>query len=1113
MTSKILVVDNQPNNLRVLSNMLTQEGYKVQRAISGQLALNAAVAAPPDLILLDVIMPVMDGYEVCQRLKAIPVTQNIPIIFLSALQETADKVRALKVGGVDFITKPFQVEEVLARIENQLTIQKLQQQCTNQNSRLRQEIEERVVAQLKLQRIQRKLSALTSELKVEKERFELVVQASNNGFWDWNLESGELYLSPRWKEMLGYTDEELPNTIATWENLIFPADKEAAYKLATAYNTGTVSGFESKQRFHHKNGSTVHVLSRGIHLKNEAGKVVRMIGAHINITETIHTLKTLQESQSLLEGVLHSSLDGIMGFAAIRNNQGQIIDFRWLLLNQAAETMVGRTAGELAGKQLLLEMPGNRETGLFSLYVSVVETGRPQEKELYYEHEGIEAYLQIVAVKLGDGFTVTVRDITQRKQAEERLKLLERAVATSSNGILISDAQAPDNPIIYVNSGFERITGYSAEEVIGKNCRFLQGRDKQQPTLKKLRSVIAQGREGQFILCNYRKDGKLFWNEFSITPVRDETGKLTNYIGIQSDITERITAEQALRESEARFRAMADSTSVLMWVSGISGQYTFFNKTWLEFTGHSLEEELGSGWLRNVHPQDQQRYLESFLTALEHQNNFELEYRLLHVDGEYRWIFGSGKPRFTPDGSFAGYIGSGFDITKRKQAELELENAQAVMERQIQRSLLLHQITQEIRSSLKPEEIFQTAATQIGQAFQVNSCLIHTYRSLPPGVIGVAEYKQPGVKSIQRVEFPLQNNPHAQMVLDQDQVVVSHDVYADPLLVRFSRLFYRCGIKSMLSVRTSYQGKPNGMISIHQCDRFRYWKEEEIELLELVAHQMGIAIAQANLLEQEKQRRRELDRQNQQLQQEIRERQLIEEALRKSEERWQLALSGTGDGIWDWDITTNEAFMSVRWKEMLGYKDHEIANNKDEWHSRIHPEDLAWVMDALQAHLARVTPHYVAEHRLQCKNGSYRWFLARGQGQWDETGKPVRLLGSITDITEGKLAGEALQHRANRDSLLSSISRQFLDRDLDSAINFTLQAIGEFLGSDRCYICQYQKHQSQFTMTYEWYGEGIEPSIAYYQKVQIKNFPWLYRQFTNHHLINIPLVAELSVAA
>jgi two-component system sensor histidine kinase/response regulator len=135
---KILIVDDQPNNLHFLSNILLKQGYKVQRAISGQLALNAANAAPPNLVLLDILMPEMNGYEVCHKLKGNEKTREVPVIFLSALHEAIDKVKAFKVGGVDFITKPFQAEEVLARIENQLTIQKLQRQLQEHNRALQQ---------------------------------------------------------------------------------------------------------------------------------------------------------------------------------------------------------------------------------------------------------------------------------------------------------------------------------------------------------------------------------------------------------------------------------------------------------------------------------------------------------------------------------------------------------------------------------------------------------------------------------------------------------------------------------------------------------------------------------------------------------------------------------------------------------------------------------------------------------------------------------------------------------------------------------------------------------------------------------------------------------------
>jgi CheY-like chemotaxis protein/predicted kinase len=124
----ILLVDDTPNNLRLLSAMLGEQGYEVRRVVNGQMALKTAQANPPDLILLDIKMPDMNGYEVCQRLKADMETQDIPVIFISALDEVFDKMKAFAVGGVDYISKPFSEEEVFARVENILTIRQLQQQ-------------------------------------------------------------------------------------------------------------------------------------------------------------------------------------------------------------------------------------------------------------------------------------------------------------------------------------------------------------------------------------------------------------------------------------------------------------------------------------------------------------------------------------------------------------------------------------------------------------------------------------------------------------------------------------------------------------------------------------------------------------------------------------------------------------------------------------------------------------------------------------------------------------------------------------------------------------------------------------------------------------------------
>jgi signal transduction histidine kinase len=153
-SAEILIVDDTPNNLRLLSDMLSNRGYEVRKAIDGQMALTSAQVEPPDLILLDIVMPDIDGYGVCQKLKSDPKTFQIPVIFLSALDDPLDKVKAFQVGGVDYITKPFQIEEVLARVHSQLTIryltQNLELQVAKRTEELTQALHDLQEAQVQL---------------------------------------------------------------------------------------------------------------------------------------------------------------------------------------------------------------------------------------------------------------------------------------------------------------------------------------------------------------------------------------------------------------------------------------------------------------------------------------------------------------------------------------------------------------------------------------------------------------------------------------------------------------------------------------------------------------------------------------------------------------------------------------------------------------------------------------------------------------------------------------------------------------------------------------------------------------------------------------------------
>ena len=155
----ILIVDDNADNLRLLAKMLESQGYTVRKSLNGKMALQAVHRDPPDLILLDITMPEMSGYEVCQQLKASEMTANVPIIFISALDCIHDKVQAFEIGGQDYITKPFQELEVLIRVKNQLLIQQQRQQLIEQNQRLAQEVEERLKAEAEVKQL-----SLTDEL-------------------------------------------------------------------------------------------------------------------------------------------------------------------------------------------------------------------------------------------------------------------------------------------------------------------------------------------------------------------------------------------------------------------------------------------------------------------------------------------------------------------------------------------------------------------------------------------------------------------------------------------------------------------------------------------------------------------------------------------------------------------------------------------------------------------------------------------------------------------------------------------------------------------------------------------------------------------------------------
>ncbi|UNU26839.1 PAS domain-containing sensor histidine kinase [Microcoleus vaginatus HSN003] len=276
----------------------------------------------------------------------------------------------------------------------------------------------------------------------------------------------------------------------------------------------------------------------------------------------------LKASESRFRNVIEKNGDGI----AIVNKRGLVC-----FANQSAEALFNCKAEELLGQaffgNLVVEVSACDLEMATDIIPQVGKTEAPGTRVVQTEVEAIRKQKANAVVEMRvvetewDGemaYLATLRDITDRKRAEEMLWLYDRAIAATSTGVTISDATDPEHPIIYCNAAFESMTGYRRQEIIGKNGRFLHGSDTDPAAVEIIRQALQTESECKVILKNYRKDGTAFWNCFSISPVRDRLGKLTHFIGVQRDITERKQAEEALHNSEAQSREQAAQLAVTL---------------------------------------------------------------------------------------------------------------------------------------------------------------------------------------------------------------------------------------------------------------------------------------------------------------------------------------------------------------------------------------------------------------------------------------------------------------------------------------------------------------------------------------------------------------------
>ncbi len=284
----ILVVDDEQTMRRLLSRFLILNGHQTLTAAGGAEALSLLQEERIDLVLLDLMMPEMSGLEVLRQIKATPALAHLPVVMISAEMDIDKVAECIKDGADDYLSKPFNPVLLAARVSSCLERQRLRAREQAYQAQLERQVAER-----------------TAALAASEERYALAARGANDGLWDWELPANRIYLSPRWKQMLGYAEHELGSDPAEWFGRLHPDDRELTEVRLAAHFQRLITHFEQEYRILHKDGNYRWMLCRGLAVWDEAGRAVRMAGSQTDITER------KQAEQRLLHDALHDGLTGL----------------------------------------------------------------------------------------------------------------------------------------------------------------------------------------------------------------------------------------------------------------------------------------------------------------------------------------------------------------------------------------------------------------------------------------------------------------------------------------------------------------------------------------------------------------------------------------------------------------------------------------------------------------------------------------------------------------------------------------------------------------------------------------------------------------------------------
>ena len=551
--AEILVVDDDPAFLALLSKTLTEEGCSVRTADSGAAALAAVAAKAPELIFLDIRMPGMDGFKVFTHLKALPETSGIPVIFLSVIEETPERLEGLKLGAVDFLSKSFHREELLSKMRTHTELY-----------RLRVESERQALA----------VSRERDQLKKSDARF--------HGFFE-NLPMGVamykptddgqdfifLDINPEAERLDGVSKKDLIGKKVTE---VFPGVKELGLLEAMRQTSADgkprtlTSSYYKDDRLRGWRENTVYRLPDG-----------QITAVYRDTTEMEEARLVLRESEERYRAVAEYANNAI----CILDAQG-----RFLWLNNRMLSVVGYSREEFRTADSFARFLAPESAGLVLPNFQKAVAGLPYEHDyqaFFLRADGQKRLARVYITDFKDkqgrlNFVVRLLDITERVQADAERERLTAAIEQAGEIVIITDIEGN---IQYVNPAFEKVTGYSRGEALGQNPRLLKSGKHDEALYRGLWETLASGSTWAGRIVNKRKDGTLYTEESTISAVKDSAGKIVNYVAVTKDITEQLQLEGQFYQAQ-KMEAVGllaggiahDFNNILTAIKGYGGMVT-----------------------------------------------------------------------------------------------------------------------------------------------------------------------------------------------------------------------------------------------------------------------------------------------------------------------------------------------------------------------------------------------------------------------------------------------------------------------------------------------------------------------------------------------------------